>query len=589
MSITKTRTFIEKSGCGWITGGAIILVLIGGMFYQCNNSQQGQNQPGAKREDNTPAVATVGGLNITSGMVQSAFDQRQQQMRTAAPTPETELAAYGQAIYSWVDQGLRLEALRANGFNPTNEEVLKLAEPSIDMNFFMLKFQLEQSGQLKPNSTQAEFDELLKKNTGKDQATLRKEELAQIKENLADPKRKGTVLASVANELLREKLATKIQVTDDEIKKSFDTYKFKRIRVGTGPDAPKKLEEAQAALKGGMSFEAAMEKYSNESAPPGKKKAESTAELPYTSLISSAYYEPLLKLGKGGVSEPIEEPGVGPTLYKLIDITSKPPKDWEKTKEDTRKQLAAQKASAVAEAEVDKARKNAKIEWFSPGFKVLYEYTKVINDPELSKQANADPKIMRAIIDEAAKVPGEDSIGVRVATLTKFGAFNQIWLATKPADRAALETERLAILGETINVIESPDVRLDMADILVNKKDGKGAIQQLTSAANGNITTDALGQSRYSRIYSILEKVRRDKLATDEEIKAVEDIQKAWQQRSLEQAKFEEEERKMREDAAKRAEEERKKEMEKNKPVERGKTEGSKTETPATTGATTGK
>lgn len=588
MSITKTRTFIEKSGCGWVTGIAIILVLVGGMFYQCNNSQQQANQGQGKGQDSTPTVASVGGLNITSGMVQAAFDQRQQQV--GAPTPESELAAYGQAIFQWVDQGLRLEALRANGFNPTNEEVLKLAEPSIDMNFFLVKFQMEQSGQLKQNSTQAEFDELLKKNTGKDQATLKKEEVDQIKANLADPKRRGAVLASVANELLREKLTAKVQVTDEEIKKSFDTYTFKRIRVGTGADATKKLEEAQSALKSGMTFEAAMDKYSIESAEHGKKKSESTANLPYSSLMSTPYYEPLLKLKEGDVSEPIEEPGVGPTIYKLIGIKSDPPKDWEKTKEETRKQLASQKASVMAQEEVDKVRDTAKIDWQSPGFKVLYEYTKIINDPELSKQANADAKIMRGIIDEASKVTGADSIGTRVATLTKFGAFNQIWLAAKPADRTALEDERLAILGETINVIESPDVRLDMADILVNKKDGKGAIQQLTAAANGNITTDALGQSRYSRIYSILEKVRRDKLASEEEIKAVEDIQKSWQERSLEQAKFDAEERRLRDEAAKKAEEERKKEMEKNKPVERGKTETPTAGSTATTGgATTGK
>lgn len=585
MSITKTRTFIEKSGCGWITGGVIILVFIFSMFNQCNSD--GSGPAARKKEDTTPPVASVGGLNITSGMIQMAFDQ--QQMRNVVPTPETELAAYGRALYDLVDQGLRLEALRANGINPSNEEILKLAEPSIDANFFILKFQLEQSGQLKQNSTQAEFDELLKKNTGKDQATLRKDEVEEMKKNLADPKRRPNVLVSVANDLLREKLAAKIQISDDDIKKSFDTYSFKRVRVGTGPEAKKKLADVEAALKGGMTFEEAMEKFSNESPTPGKKKSESTAELPYSSLTSAAYYAPLLKMAKGEVSKPIDEPGVGPTIYKLVGVKSNLPKEWEKTKEDTRKQLAAQKASIVAQEEVERIRSTAKIDWISPGYKVLYDYVKIVNSPELSKEATSNPKVMRAIIDEANKVTGTDPVGLRIATLAKFGAFNQLWLATKPEEQGALQDERLAILGAVIDVIESPDVRLDMADILVKKKDGKAAIQQLTAAANGNISTDALGQSRYSRIYAVLDKIRRENLASEEELKSVEETQKAWQQRSLDQAKFDAEERRMRDEANKKAEAARKLEMEKNKPVERGKTEAPKSETPAATGGTTGK
>lgn len=587
MSITKTRTFIEKSGCGWITGGAIIFVLVAGMFYTCD---RGQQPVASTQKDNSPKVATVGGLSITSGMVQMGYEQRQMRS-TAPPTPETELAAYGATIYELVNNGLQLEALKANGINPTNEEILKLIEPSIDMRMMLLRFNLQNQGVLKRDATQADFDAVLKQRTGKDQATLQKEELALVKEDLSDPAKRPAVLVQVASDLLREKFTKETKVTDEEIRKSYDTYEFKRIRLGTGADAQKKTQEALSALKGGMSFEAAMEKFSVEPAAANKTKAESTTKISYTLMLSTDYYAPLLGLKPGEQSSVINEPGVGPTIYKLIGIKSSPPKDWEKSKEELRTSLASQKANAFVTKELDKVRNSATITWDSPGYKVLYEYMRVINDPARSLEAASNPQIMRSIADQAAAVPSTDSVGYRMAVLTRFGAFNQLWLASKPEEQAKLEDERLQTLEDVLVVIESPDVRLDIAELLLKRKDGKGAMDQLLAAANGNLEVTGLGQARYSRVYAILDKLKAANMADEEQVKAIEQAQKAWQERSLEQAKFEAEEAKMRKEAAARAaeerrkaEEERKRELEQNKPIERGKEQAPKPADPITTG-----
>jgi hypothetical protein len=178
-----------------------------------------------------------------------------------------------------------------------------------------------------------------------------------------------------------------------------------------------------------------------------------------------------------------------------------------------------------------------------------------------------------------------------MAVLTRFGAFNQLWLASKPEEQAKLEDERLQTLEDVLVVIESPDVRLDIAELLLKRKDGKGAMDQLLAAANGNLEVTGLGQARYSRVYAILDKLKAANMADEEQVKAIEQAQKAWQERSLEQAKFEAEEAKMRKEAAARAaeerrkaEEERKRELEQNKPIERGKEQAPKPADPITTG-----
>lgn len=570
MSISKFREFIEKPGCTWIFSIIMVLIMASFIFTgsQCRNQGNMTPNPNA-----SGAVATVGDYAVTEkaiwDMANQSLQSFAQQLGGQVP-PGLEATFVGSATNEQVKAGLLLEFAKRKNVDLSDDSVLGATRKAIEEELANRKNQLIGQGKLKADASAAIVDSVMEKEYGQNPKAFQEAVIKSYTEALADPARRDQVLVSSANSLVMEKLGQDVPSSDADIKSFYDLYLAKRVFLKTdahpGEDLNKKADGILKEIKGGLSFADAMDKYTDDPPGQGKKKHDNEFQVDGKTAGLNAAYEPITKLKAGEIGGPYTLGDGGVSIVQFGSKTSQPPADFDKKKDEYRKNYQRDRAARVLQDGLEALRKENLIKWSSPAYQTLYDLTNFQTDPDAMK---LDPKGKRAKLDEFMKRAADaksDPLGSRAVPLIMFSAFSQIWSAATDAEKTELTPKRIEVLQEVLATTESSELRLELADLLGVKKDGVGVAENLRFAAT-SIASDfgANGQRVFGDIQARLKKFKDAGIIDAKQEKDVRDVLDQWKKDKAEMDRMEREQKAEQEKLKKEADAATKKDAEKAK------------------------
>jgi hypothetical protein len=548
---------MEKSGCGYVVGGVLALVLVAGIVFtgQCGG-QQAQQQ---RTRSEAAVVAIVGEGRIYADDIEQSAQAQIQPLAQQLEVVPPEFLANAKALV--LDQMIRehlvLHMARQRGVKLTDEELINYASRSLDEAIQQQRRIWEAEGKLKAGATDAEFEALVQKEAGRSLSEVREQTLSDLRQALQDPSQRDRQYAAYAMQAVIDAEGAKVQPTDEELRRSFNLYTFQRVTLS--PDATRdEAEKILQEIRGGLGFEAAMNRYSRETPEEGQRVSDLTSVLTYDMMAGDPTYRPLVELQQGQVSEVIMLPS-GPAIYRLQNVDAQVPEDLTQNIEEHRKSFANRQAQQRFHQELEEAKKTVNIEWRSEGYRVLYDWSQVHLETMTAPPAERQ-KALREIASRAAQAMDTDNVpmGGEAAALAHYVAIDTLWTAADETQRTELRQERIDSVTRVLDLMENVELRLTLVDLYAQEKNQESASRQLVEAARSNTSLGAMGQQFFNEINNRLERLRNQNLlepGTEEQVQAE---QERWRRERAEQEQFEEEQRRQEEEARKQAEAEQK-------------------------------
>ncbi|KXK17945.1 MAG: peptidylprolyl isomerase [Armatimonadetes bacterium OLB18] len=535
LSITKTRTFIEKSGCGYVTGIVLMIVLIVGMVYYGFGNRN--DSPTASRPQTV--VAAVGKHEVYLEDIQEATARATENLVQSNPAfqaslgPEFQAMILADQVVMSVNEAVIAEIAGRENYVLTDEKILQLVMEQVDSSILQLRFQMMQQGMLKPDATEQDFQAALKLNVGKDVAELKAEAEVTAQENLKKPEERRKYESQFLGMGLLESYRNKTKVSDDELKKSFDTWITKRVFIDptkhTDEDPHEIAERVRAEIEGGLAFESAMEKYSDDTAPEGKTKSESNVNYTLANLTYDDSIRPIMDLKKGEVSEVLWTSS-GPAVYKLIDLQPKVPENFEELKENFRSTRVNEIASKKLQDEMKQIIDGGGVQWQSEALKIAFEWARMRNSLTSPKGKKEIAAALLELENRALEVVQEnaDIVGGQPPALILYAIFNQRLQSLPEAERSSLDERKLEVLSIVTEFDASADLLIELAELRLAKGDGPGATDALKQAAQANADFTTVGEGRYTRIQNLRNQLVAKKLASEEDAAAIDTELATW-------------------------------------------------------------
>jgi acid phosphatase family membrane protein YuiD len=536
--------------------------MFGGMFYSCALSSR---QHGPEQAQSRTAF-TVAGTPVPAEIVSQGVDaQLQGQMRQFGAMadmlgPTFEAGTYARVLNGLIDQAAYLPLAKKNGVDLGDAALLKAAERQLDEEAAAQREQAEMTGQLKKGATDKDWDDFLKKNVGKTFAEIRQMRLDGVRKALADASQRDSAMISLARPALEQQLASKMNVSDEQLRKSFENVTYKRVLLKTGVPGKTPDERAQAALKeiqGGLKFETAIDRYSNELPTPGKKLSETTNTASGSALATDPQFKALADLKAGQVSGVVDVPE-GKAIYKVVSRTPNVPKDFETKKEDYRRKAVAD----LVKADVDRQLKELKasgnlVQFSAPGYRALYEYSLMTGDNPMAPVA--DLAKAQQIYNQAKQaVQKNEGYDARAAALAQYAALDSMYNAAG-SNKESLRQARIDTTLALLETSESHKLRMDLVELYVEAKQNQPAAEQLLTAARNNTSFDETGQRRSQEIGAKRQELKSKGILSAEQERMILDEERRWQKDKAETDRLAAEQKRMEEELRKQAEAEAKK------------------------------
>ncbi|HEY0866675.1 MAG TPA: peptidylprolyl isomerase [Fimbriimonas sp.] len=503
MSITKFQDRFLNGGCAKFLLVVMAVIFVGGLLFYGGGGSRGPDES----EANGQIAVTVGNVEIPANAIATAIDSSAKRAQEQSPNQQMgpfQMASIAAgAVTSVVDGSLTMYLARQNGADFNDESVRHAIESLIDQQFELNRMQYEMS----PNK-QGTFEEFVKKQTGKTLQELKSEQMAEIEEARKDPHKKDLIMADASRGILLEKMKEKSAPTDEELKAMHSTYEFKRIlfKEEAGKEPTVQPESVLADIKAGkLTFEQAIDRYSKDFPQPNKKLSQTSLPLPGATIYSMDEYRELRSLKAGETSGVITVPE-GKAIYKLVKVTPNLPADFDKDKQKYRDEAANQRAQALVQEEIKKAKEGGLVKWKAPGYQALYELGNAFQDPALFEPTKRAEK-MREIYELAKNAQKEGGPGSNEASVVAFVAFDSIYNAPG-ADKAKLTDERIEVIQSFLETNEDPALRLELVDLFLQKKDKEAAYDQILTVAQNNNDYEPSGQGVYAEVSAKLPKLK---------------------------------------------------------------------------------
>ena len=496
-----------------------IIVTMG--YSQCGRASQFQAMD-SKGQRLAP-FAKVGNVELPVAWVEKAQEDtiKQQlggntQLLDQLP-PTFTVGIYANAVGQVVERGYALEAALRQGVKIEEEDVKK--ELTLEKFTQEARDQLVNSGQLKADATPAQFDEVVKKLTqGKTIAEIHKMQMDELTKAFADAEKKPLLQAEFATQLALQKIRDSIKPTDDQVKKGFEKLTLKRI-VTRQDEA--KAKKAYDEIKAGKTFEAAMDAYSDDFAPQGKKKSESSQDVPSSYAARTPDFKAVTTLKPGEIS-PVTKTQEGFVIYKLVAVKPDVPADFEKSKAKYVKAFASEEAAAKFKEEVDKLKKDIQPQFELKAYEAAYLFAK----GSMTGSETTPEEVKNAY--ELAKGVNENEPGGELAAMIAVAAFQRIY-DEKGADKLKLKPERIATLEKFLKFKDNWDMRKEVIEAYKNDKKGDEALNQLLTALDKNSKYDQEGQRIYSDVAAKFGEIKSLNLIKPEQEKEFRSRQEEWQ------------------------------------------------------------
>lgn len=549
VSISNFQEKIFKGGCGISILVALAAVMLASMFY---GACAADRNPAADKGD-VKIAFTVGSTPVRADVVSMGMQQQMQEtnqqfggMADMLP-PTFQAQAAGRAVAMLIDTASFLPLAEKNGIKLDDASLLAASKQEFEDTKQSVRSAYIQQGLIKPTATEAEFSEAVKKKEGRSIAEIEKERDENLQKSLQDPAKKEDLRISLARTALVQGLMSRLKVSDDDVKKSFETITYKKIVLKSGMPGGTPEVRAEAvlkALKGGMKFEAAMDKYSNE-VPPAKQKLSTMAALTTggAALESDATLAPLKTLAAGKYSEVVDIPD-GKAIYYVVTRDPNLPKDFATGIENYRRSVARQKVTADIDKQLAEFKKQSgAVKWNSLGIQALYEYSMAPGTSPFGG-GNVDTAKMQEILTLAEKgLAKSNGYDTEAAAMAQFGAIEALYMAPG-ADQKALRPKRIASVEKLLETTESFRLRMDLVDLYLEDKANEKAADQLLLAAQYNAALDDSGKQRYDQLFQKLTTMRAQNQLTTDQAKSVVAELDRWKKDKAENDRLEAEAKK---------------------------------------------
>ena len=533
----------------------MVMSMVVGSFAMCGRVDPYSQSPEAA---SSMAVATVGSHTITERLIQSELERGSAMYGGLSNLPPSfQLQLQAGVLRSAIGNVVQLEMAKKYGIEASDQDIEKIVAENIEQELQRVKQQFISQQKLKPESTDAEFAAEFKKQFGKELSEAKQDAL---KENSAIM-RSGSDLrlplaAMAVTQPLMEAVKKEIKLSDEELKATYDTFEFKRITLTKG-DPQATAQKILSELKGGLSFDQAIDRYSEGTPEPKKKLSDKIEPISRISLSGFEAYAPLEKLKPGEVSEPMT---IGQTvnLFKLIRIKSELPKDFATKKETYRDTQATSLAAGKLQSDMMAQQKAIKIDWKSNVYRLVYEFGRVTAE---NLSPSERDKLQKDILEQAIKASTEgEPQEAKLAGTLAYVVFQNVYSTASAEEKKKLEADKIKVYEAYLTDNEDSAMRLELVEVYKDQKNADGFYDQLSAAANSNLgQVDAGGQSVFNQVNKLIKEGQDAKLLSAEQVSLLQDIQKQWIQQKTEQDAYEAEAKKAEEEARKQIEADAKK------------------------------
>lgn len=547
---------MEKSGCGLAVGIALAVVMALGILSsgQCNRSG-----PTPGTVDTT--VATVGEVTIDARQVAELVDNQQRQFGSSMELPPfMELSLVAGALQQLVNGGLQVELAKQKGIALTDDAIVAYLNGQIDGLMKAEKERLVKAGKIKADATETQLEEAIRKDAPNftSFAEVRKQNETMIRQELADPAKRTAVLLQAAQALIAEAEAKRLNLTEEQVLQDYDERTLKRVYLSEasnkGKDLKAEAEKILAEIKGGTTFEQAMDKYSND-APTTPKERVSKNELKYgtTMLLDDPRLGSLATLKKGDVSGVLDEFG-GVAIYKVVDVKRNLPKDWDKNKTQLIEQAKQGRVVREVQKAIEEMQKQDRVVWKSAGYRIAYEFQRLASDPSVASDAAKLKERQKELLADAETAIEKDPIGSNVAKLVRFVIFESVYAQATGDDKKTMLERRIEYAKALPQYDDRPSLQLQVVDMYIEGQDKENAGSTLLEAARANMDTSDAGKGNHAAMLTKLTQMREQKQIEEEVAKLVDEQLDRWVTDKAAADKEAEELRKMEAEAAKERE-----------------------------------
>lgn len=367
MSITKIR----EQAVNKIMMPAVVVILIAmlvSIFYSFSPSANS----GADRSDNPDAVQTaftVNGEKVSDAFyrvqLKRAEDQAKQGGQEWSPTVAAQTKS--QIIPQMIQQAIVASAAEAEGVRVSGRDINDYREKNFRQQLQEIKKMVFQ-GKVK-GKTDDDLDRELRRRLGSDKGI----------DYLRSQMDEGTPDDAIERQILSERYYDQIlksqKVSDADLRDSYRALTTRHILIGANSRsdaaAKKRAEEVIQKLKGGADFATLAKQYSDD---PGSKDKGGLypPQTPAESQFAPEYMNAAMRLKPGEYTLTPVKTSFGYHIIKLDKSEMQLPKDFDKRKNELRKQLMQKRGGEVFQAKMERLQKDAKLTFPDPEFEGYY-------------------------------------------------------------------------------------------------------------------------------------------------------------------------------------------------------------------------
>jgi hypothetical protein len=465
----------ERKGCQIVIGIVMLLVMLGfiGPMFLRGNQTSSNGQPILPIVVVDGKAATTDDLNALRG---------QSEGRPAPASPREFFDRQAEDLANLVELAAGDSLAAKYNVQPTREHALKSVDESIEQQLMITRIQYQMNGLIKQGATDADFESVFKTQQGMTVAEARQALIDQFtKDRLDNPEKGPLIIRSQAKVAVIERVALSKTPSEADLKKSYQTRAFNRIRIIdpklTPDEASEKAEKARAALASGKAFKDVYKDTVGGTVPP-------PTELPMSEIEKNKDYAALkdLKVNEAVVITEFSTPAV----FQLVSEKTNLPPDFEKDKAKLIADFGRREASTQVEEELKALKEDkSKVVWKDKEAELIYDLS-----VELKKSPpNTTPDAYQDILKRIDAVEASETGGTSdKLTVARYVAFEEAYKLSKPDDQKTMKEERAKNLAAALEVQDSASQRLELAEMDKDLKLADEAVESLSKAIENTVT-----------------------------------------------------------------------------------------------------
>jgi hypothetical protein len=504
VSIVKTRTFLEKSGCAkWVS------LIIGAVFVVGIFAFGGGGARGGRGDDPKAFVVfEMGGLTVSRGVLLT--------LGTTQSQPENlpidqEIGRTMSNLQSLVQSGYAFAAAQELGISVGDAEVKAGMQEEKDR-----LLEAYASGGVKKQTV----DEFRNSPEGKRLIQILTDQFGQFDKV---PNGQEYLRAYFSQAALTNYFKKSLSPSDEEVKHGDDQLMLRAIYLSpTQGEAAfnKKVDEIGAEVKKD-GFLTVAAKYAK-TPSTGIMAPATPFPMLRSQVVSSKETRKLAELKAGETSDAVSTGTFGKAIFYLVEINDGTPKDFELKKAEYRQKYIDVIVRGAVQSAIEKQKAATKIEWKDKAYEALYSLSTV--QPSYENYVT--------IFRQAAAAEKADGADARAAIYAKYEAMKNAWQVATPKQKKDFSGDRAATLGEVLDFTEDFTMRMDLVDLYIELRKGPEAMGVLDAGASAAQSAD-----EFDKIELRGKKLLAENLIAAKDLDSLKVAKKRWLEEKAIQAK----------------------------------------------------